>query len=595
MAQGTILGTTDNRYIQSRIVWSAAADAAANASDVTAAFELCKSSASSSATSGRGSWSLTIDGTAHALSATSATLPANGVWQRIGSVTVRVPHNDDGTKSAAISVTGGMPNTSYKETYCSGTAVFDAIARASGASLSAAAVDAGSAFTVRITRASSAFTHRVTYRFGTYSVVIAEHAATEASYTIPREHLTAIPNAQSGTATVTVQTYSGSTAIGSPVSLALTVRAPADVLPSVSGLTAERIDGSVPPGWGVYVQGKSRVRLTFGSASGAYGSTIESYSVSGIAGTEAVVTSGVITGSGTLTYTGTVLDSRGRRSAPVETSITVYPYSVPRISNVTAFRCSEDGTSDPGGTYISVTAQIETASIGGHNSCQGSVSYKTATETVFGEAVRIESLTPYIFGPVSTTDAYDVRITLEDTFARATFDTHVPTASRVFNVWPQGDGIAFGHAATGAGLDCGWDASFAKDVSVGGDASVDGDVSVGGLLSLAAPLALAMGGTGVSAADGAAAVRAMGGVLVKNARAYGGVPFTHSMEGDEIGLYIASGGGSSILAVGVVWNNYGRTTLDPIVSNGYVNPTAANGTLTINCTYTTRILYFYSY
>ena len=60
------------------------------------------------------------------------------------------------------------------------------------------------------------------------------------------------------TGTVTVDTYSGGTYIGHS-SYVFTLGVPASVVPSVSSITAARIDNSVPSTWGIYVQNRSGV------------------------------------------------------------------------------------------------------------------------------------------------------------------------------------------------------------------------------------------------------------------------------------------------------------------------------------------------
>ena len=61
----------------------------------------------------------------------------------------------------------------------------------------------------------------------------------------------------------------------------MTLTVPSTVKPTITSLTAARVDGTVPSAWGIYVQSKSKATLTINGAAGAYGSTISSYSITG--------------------------------------------------------------------------------------------------------------------------------------------------------------------------------------------------------------------------------------------------------------------------------------------------------------------------
>ena len=135
---------------------------------------------------------------------------------------------------------------------------------------------------INISRASSSFTHTITYQFGNAKgTVCTKTTATNVKWTIPMSLLNQIPNATSGTGAMTCTTYSGSTAIGTST-LKLTVNAPASVKPTISSasVTIDNSANSVIAGWGLYVAGYSKAKIT-ASASGSYGSTISSFTISG--------------------------------------------------------------------------------------------------------------------------------------------------------------------------------------------------------------------------------------------------------------------------------------------------------------------------
>ena len=174
-------------------------------------------------------------------------------WVKIGStVSKTVTHNANGTKTISLKgffdsqgLTSKLDNLTV-----SGNVTLKTIPRASSFTLSTSTVTAGSTnMTVNIDRASSSFTHTVQWKLGSHTKSITG-VGSSASYTIPESWLDAIPNSTSGTGTVTVTTYNGSTKIGS-ASKSFTVKAASDVVPSFTGITFTRVDGKVPTDWGI--------------------------------------------------------------------------------------------------------------------------------------------------------------------------------------------------------------------------------------------------------------------------------------------------------------------------------------------------------
>lgn len=100
-------------------------------------------------------------------------------------------------------------------------------------------------------------------------------------------------------------------------SYGFTVTVPSSVVPTISSISASPVnDNSVISGWGIYVYGKSKAKLTINGAAGAYGSTIRSYSITTSpnvgSASSASYTTGLLYSSGVITVTAKVTDSRGR-------------------------------------------------------------------------------------------------------------------------------------------------------------------------------------------------------------------------------------------------------------------------------------------
>ena len=273
----------------------------------------------------------------------------NGTVVASGSLTIA--HNSDGTKSFNLSCEAGV-YTYAVSVSASGTHTLNTIPRAS--SVTATSVNMGSATTITISRASSSFTHTLTYAFGNSTgTITTKTTSTSVSWTPTLTLANQIPSTTSGTCTITCDTYNGSSKIGTKT-CTLTLTVPSSVKPTISSLTATRVDGSVPAAWGIYVQSKSKATLTINGAAGIYGSTIKSYSISGggYSGTQSSLTTGFLNSSGTITFTATVTDSRGRTSAAATVSISVIAYSPPSFSSYNSQRCNSGGTLTDDGTYI---------------------------------------------------------------------------------------------------------------------------------------------------------------------------------------------------------------------------------------------------
>lgn len=168
-------------------------------------------------------YSMVIDGTTY--SGKFAFDFRNGVTTKeLRNITKTVTHNSNGSKSISVSATSRadlvVPATATISAKSFGLTT---IPRASTASLSGATAT-GSAITVSISRKATSFTHNVQYRVGSGSWInVATAATTSASFTVPH---TAIAANGSATITVQVQTKSGSTNIGSVITLTRTVAGP---------------------------------------------------------------------------------------------------------------------------------------------------------------------------------------------------------------------------------------------------------------------------------------------------------------------------------------------------------------------------------
>ena len=367
----------------------------------------------------------------------------------VASGTTKITHNTDGTKSFSLSIEAGVYSYAVSVT-ASGTHTLDSIPRAS--SISASNVTMGSATTITITRASSSFTHTIKYTFGSASGTIAtKTTSTSVSWTPAISLANQIPKAISGTCTITCETYSGSTKVGSKT-CTLTLSVPSSVKPTISSLGVVRVDGTVPTDWGIYVQSKSKATLTINGAAGSYGSTVSSYSISGggFSSTASSFTTGFLTTSGTITFTAKVTDSRGRVSDAKTVSISVVAYSNPTCSSHISQRSTSGGTVSDDGTYIRGLISYSYSSCSSKNTLTRVTYYKKSSASTWINANKsFSSGTAFVYGggAISTESSYDVKYTLKDAFTTVTILDTVSTAAVLMDFKAGGKGLAIGKVA----------------------------------------------------------------------------------------------------------------------------------------------------
>lgn len=452
-ASGTITESIRTGY-QLKIAWEVTSQSVANnTSSVTVKVQLVSTGSSYTINSTASkSGSLTINGTKYTFSFT-ASLSGNQT-KTIFSKPVTIAHNANGTKTCSFSATCGinvtLSGTYYGNVTASGSGTFDTIARASSISsvTSSVAVNGTNEVTVNITRASSSFTHTVVFSFGSYSKTTTG-VGTSTSYAIPTSWLNAIPSATSGTAKVTVTTYSGSTKIGSAVSKNFTVTVPSTVVPTISSVTLSEAESDIATQFGGYVQNKSKIAVKI-TAAGALSSTIKTYktTIQGANFTGASFTSGFLTKSGTSTVTITVTDSRGR-TASTTRSITVTAYAAPKITTFQGYRCLANGTENYEGTYLSASANFSISPVSDKNTKSYKLEYKlqsasTWTALTSGSVYALNSTIVSSNGPFGVDNTFDIRLSVTDFFTTVTSTFELPTAFTLLDFNKSGKGIAFG-------------------------------------------------------------------------------------------------------------------------------------------------------
>lgn len=474
---GSFTGTTNSSVITPKIVWSGVQSVSGNYTDVTATLSYSRTN-SGYTTYGTWSGSISINGTKTSGSKyVEITYNSNTATL---SATTRVYHNSDGTKSITISASGGISGTSLQSTTISATVTLTTIPRATTPTFSGSKV-MGKSMTINLPRASSSFTHIVTYSFGNTGGRIADAATTSVSWTPPISLASQIPNATSGTCTIGVGTYNGSTLIGTKeVSFSLTV--PDSVVPTISNVSITEATAGLAAKFGAFVQNKSTLSVAI-TASGAYGSTISVYqtSIQSVSYKGASFTSGVITASGTISVVTTVTDSRGR-TAQTSKSITVLEYSPPEISAFSAWRITSAGVASDDGNRLAMQMKFAIASVGGKNDRTYNFKYRKSTDTNFtsfasGTASTSYDDTQYFTSApdISTDYAYVIRLEIADYFQTVAYEVQISTAFTIMDFRSTGKGMAIGKVSEKDALEVAVNSEFTGQVKVFAPASTEAD------------------------------------------------------------------------------------------------------------------------
>ena len=297
-------------------------------------------------------------------------------------------------------------------------------------------LDAGTALGVTISRADSSYTHKVTYAFGTRSYT-QTGVGTSASYTIPLAWLDQIPNATSGTGSVTVETLNSAGASMGSRSTNFTLTAGAGVTPSAGTLTAALVDGL----GGAYIQGHSKCKATLSGYAAGTGATVAAVSITGNgdSANANTLTSSLLRTAGTVTFTATVRDSRGR-TASATASITVTAFTDVAITGKTVLRCGSDGTEDrTGGKSAKLGCSYSYTAVTG-NSVTVQVFWRVSGAAAWNEITGWDSASGYtavaLVDSVPLDARYEIRFLVADAVSRAE-QTAVIDPGEVFMVWSK--------------------------------------------------------------------------------------------------------------------------------------------------------------
>lgn len=378
-----------------------------------------------------------------AITVPSYNIPSGGSAY-LGSGAFVIKHRDDGTyydgDCSASWNTGTIGALSG-----SGKFALTAIPRATQPTVSFSDGNhrMGTSMTVNLPAASSTFTHTISYGCVNAGGLIATGAKGSVNWVIPKDLAYQIPAVIGGKAQVqvAVDTYSGGTHIGTK-SCWFDVMISDDMRPSLGSLTIARVDNGVPSTFGLYVQGISKATLTANNGQGSYGSQVVSCAISGAGFSSggSPTTFGPFATAGTMEFSATVTDSRGR-TASKTVSIVVYEYKPPTLM-FTAQRCTSSGLVSETGAYILVKPVYSCASVNGRNNIASksfSVNGSSNTTVASGSNCVIGA------GSVAINKQWDVIGMVTDLVGnKAQITVKVGTSKVPFNIRADANGAAFG-------------------------------------------------------------------------------------------------------------------------------------------------------
>lgn len=419
---------------------------------------------------------------------------------KTGSVTIS--HNDVGDATFSAELYGAI-YTSSQNVSGSASWTLPRIARASSMTCPANFTVSTSG-TITLSRNASSFTHTASNSLGNDGMSATSGIATSFTYTPPISLFNSSTYKANTTrsGTMTVQTKSGSTNIGSALTANFTVKLPENDTTKPTCTLSDQLEeyqSSYLSQYGVLIAGRSRLKTTCTSA-GKVSATVASHHAS-IPGSSVTVDSSnnvitdylkVSSSQATLSYY--VKDTRGFKSktATVSNPYKVVEYRTPSIISFTAVRVDDNGNEDPvNGTKLKFkvnyfvdpivideehadnanTATLKIYALTKDDS--GNVTSRTQLTASDGSALTINNneFTTIASGTYSIANSFTFEATIVDdlTTTEATLNTgaqtEVLTAKALMSFY-KSEGLTIGRVAEEAGLHVAMDATFENDIFI---------------------------------------------------------------------------------------------------------------------------------
>lgn len=367
----------------------------------------------------------------------------------LGSGTMTIPHNEDGSKTITFSARILNVADQGDINWFSGTLGLTNITRASDIG-TVSATELGQPVTISIDKKVNEFRHQVWWQVNDSGWIdLGKGHDTNVQFTIPVDYASRITDSDTGSLDVCVRTFNDSNQIGKDeYKRGLNIKVPTSIVPTLNTVKIvernAKIAESIPAE--NYIKDKSIIRVTAEGASGIYGSKIVSTEISV---DNLVVRS--ITGdfpankAGTLNVTAKVTDSRGR-IATKSTTVKVLDYYSPRII---AFLANRTGKGTNKKIMANVIANVSPLVINGinRNPYTLKIQYSAKKDNRWIDAVSLTNeSTERINRQIDCgsfyelSKAYNVRLVIQDKLSDLVDSVLVVRSSRV--LWAWGDNRA---------------------------------------------------------------------------------------------------------------------------------------------------------
>lgn len=387
-----------------------------------------------------GSWDL--DGTPYSVSIDGSVVASgyktydfrNYQNLTISSGSKTITHNADGSRSVSCSATFGNSNTPIGDAKASGNLTLTTIPRAS--KVNEFSGNIGERVTININRASSSFTHSLTYKFDTIMGSISSNVGTSCTWEIPTGFYSKIPNANSGTGTITCKTYNGDVLVGTTTTTFTAKVTNSNPLFTASKVTYADSNSNIVSITGNnqhIVQNYSNLKVTYTQATALNRATIKNYTftLNGVTKTSTsaggTIDFGIINSANNLTLTATVEDSRGNKTSITKT-ITMLAHNEPTaIVTLNRLNNYEDES------YLTVDGSI--ASVNSKNKMTIQYRYKlsggsynsfTTISDNVKQTLTLDKNNAYIFNVVIT-DSFGSKYDKEHTLGKGVFPLFIDT------------------------------------------------------------------------------------------------------------------------------------------------------------------------
>ena len=261
-----------------------------------------------------------------------------------------------------------------------------------------------------------------------------------------------------------------STQIGTTSTSSFTVTLADDVVPTIDSctLSIDNSSNSTVASWGIALAGYSRIKI-LADASGAYGSTVGSFTITGsyrasLTGSALDYTGGIISSSGNKQFMITCTDSRGRTSEVYTSDIIAFTaYTAPRAKKLSMSK------NDSGKMVATATWTYDT--VGGRNSATAKMYYKTTTATDWtthsgtmtnGTAFVLSDLTP------DELLSYNFKVVVTDSLGNSSEkDAFSSTVTVLLDFKAGGDGLGVGKICESEGMEVAMETTFFNEIYIG--------------------------------------------------------------------------------------------------------------------------------